>query len=786
MIKSNKLRKDSCGYMAQLCDISTTKGSYSSISIRYAWSKIFRENLEITNAKDLIEEIEFVNNKQREEISDRIIKTLTRIRSSIDLIGLERISGYTKVIENFNGKEILISVDALYKYENKVYGVIAKDKYRDRIKKKTFSNIGTSKKTYEGLLACEYIFPSLNGIIYIDLHPFFELKDDTDESFINAHFSFYDHCKSNDKLEPIDIKLQDSSKKDNCFICKYKIFCAEQKFREQIPLTVALEENSIKNFTLTNSQKDFSEILAGVIKVNAVAGSGKTTSIAMRIINIVKANYLPEDILCISFTNNAATEMKEKIAKLANADISERCNIYTFHGFCQKILEDNYKKFGYTHIPTVATKVDKIKILNDILDKMPKINGLRYEDPLLNMKNAKGSLFQIYDLVDEYLKRGFLENKEIELDVYGVLMEMEKEMIAKNLIDLNSLISWINKLDLSPYQFSHIIIDEGQDTSNIQFEIVTKISRNAISLAVAGDPMQSIFGWLYLDVDNLINFNKNFHSVKEINFSENFRTTKEIADFANKLITGGPKIQAFKNGPAPKILKIEDYNEINDIIRLHNSFKYGTIGILARYKKQSEMLNIQYNSGAKYLFKQDIVLSVKKLAEYILNGTNSECILEFLKYTNSISDDLSLEDLKNKYQEKVIEIKDLEKTFEYYGSKKQFFLYLLGHFKDEDGILSNIDFNKFNDLADIYHYLKESIMFDDDTTFVTKNESNILFTTVHASKGSEFDTVILLLDSFDISNDESIRLLYTAVTRAKENLYLVYKDNADKIISLFQ
>lgn len=787
MIKSNKLKNDSCGYKLQLADITTSKTYSYKKSYRYIWSKAFREDLDVQDFDNLLEEVEFINLKQKEEISNIMKSSYSRIQRCLNVLGMKRIGGYTKTTETFANKDVKISVDAIYTYKDMIYGLIAKDKYRDRYKKKTFENIGLSKVTYEGYLACTYLTPMLDGIIYVDMHPFFEKKvDDTDE-FIYAHFSFYEAGK-NEGLLPIEEVLTDCEKKDNCFLCQYNIFCKDSVVKEQIPCVIP-EENTIKTkIILTPSQKEFVNTLSGIIRVNAVAGSGKTSAVALRIVNLLKNGYAPEDILCISFTNNAVSEMKEKISKYTNDEIAERCNISTFHGFCQKVLDRHYKDFGYNCPPLIASKVDKIRILNNVLDGLPKVPGFRYEDPALNMKNAKGALFQAYDLVDEFLKKGYIKKHELELDIFSVVTEMQNEMLKRNLIDLNSLISQINYLDLKDYQYSHIILDEGQDTSEIQFEILKKIASNpkTISLAVVGDELQNIFEWLYLSKDNLTNLPSKFGSVKTINFVENFRTTSEIASFANKLIQkirpNGKLIVASKTGVMPQILKIDDYSEINEIIRMHNSCEAGTIGILARNKSLSSLLSVQFNSGAKYLFKQDIVHSVTKLAKYILDGSNPECVLEYLKYTDAVKDPTDLETLNCLYREKVKEIENLRKAFLCYSNSKALFLYLIAHMKDDDGVLSNINFDKFKNLKNIYQFLNERELFDDDSTFITKNSSNITFSTVHSSKGSEFSTVILLLDKFKIETEEDKRLLYVAITRAKENLYIVYKDQNPRII----
>lgn len=789
MIKSNKLRWDSCGYKMQLSDITTTRTFSYMKSYKYMWSKLFRENLDESEIDKLLEEVEFINNKQKEEISALMTVTYSRIRRVFNILNLERVEGYTKVIENICGKEILISVDGIYRCHDKLYGVIAKDKYKDRYKKKSPNNMGWSKTTYEGILTCQYINPALDGIIYADLHPFFKMTTEDTDEFIQAHLSFYDPNKS-DTLKPLDELINNCEKAENCFLCKYKIFCEKQPVKESIPCTAPKIPSSSNPITLTQSQDDFVNTLSGVIKVNAVAGSGKTSAVALRIVNLLKNGYSPQDILCISFTNNAVSEMKEKIAKYTNDEIAEKCNVYTFHGFCQKVLEKHYMDFGYSAPPSIASKVEKVKILNDVLDRLPKIPGLYYENPALNMKKAKGSLFQAYDLVDEYLKKGYISKRDMELDVFSIVSEMEKEMLENNLIDLNSLISHINYLDLNDFQFSHIILDEAQDTSEVQFDILKKIASKprTISLAVVGDELQNIFQWLYLSKDNLANLSSKFNSVKVINFSENFRTTEEIASYANKLIENmsptSSKIIANKQGVMPQFMKINDYSEINDIIRMHNSFEYGTIGILARNKSLSSLLSIQYNSGAKYLFKQDIVHSVTKLAKYLLDGSNPEVIFEYLKYTNQDFDDSDLEGLSNLYKTKKDEIDSLKKVFLSYSSHKDLFLYLIAHMRDDDNVLSNINFSKFKTLNNIYDYLIHSELFDDDTTYTTQNDSNVIFSTVHSSKGSEYETVILLLDKFKIETEEDKRLLYVAVTRAKENLYFVYKEPNEKIIRL--
>ena len=280
----------------------------------------------------------------------------------------------------------------------------------------------------------------------------------------------------------------------------------------------------------------------GPALVIAGAGSGKTRVLTRRIAYLIEERKVhPNSILAITFTNKAAKEMKERIAELVDFDINYMW-VGTFHSICVRILRRFIEKLGYERNFLIFDADDqKIVVKECILElnlntKNYNPNAIRGQ--ISNLKNSRIS-------PEEYIK----ENHSLYRErMIGEIYKLYNEKLKKsNSLDFDDLLLKALELiekheDVADYyknKFEHILVDEYQDTNRVQYLLVknlgTKKEGNS-NVFVVGDEDQSIYGWRGADIQNILDFEKDFPNAEVIKLERNYRSTKNILDAANYVI----------------------------------------------------------------------------------------------------------------------------------------------------------------------------------------------------------------------------------------------------------
>ena len=292
-----------------------------------------------------------------------------------------------------------------------------------------------------------------------------------------------------------------------------------------------------KKDTLNPSQHAAVTHPGGPLLVLAGAGSGKTKIITERISHLVtKEGVSPHRILAVTFTNKAANEMRERVSHLIPGS-AKGLWIGTFHSTALRILKRDIDKLpGFDRNFAIYDDADQIRLIKDC---MARLNiGERGIEPRFvrtridRAKNRGG-------------KPGDTGNDELDEDITNIFELYEKEMRKLNALDFGDLLHVTARLFeekpevLEAYQeqFRHILVDEYQDTNNVQYRIVEMLSRKHKNIFVVGDDNQSIYGWRGADITNILNFEKDFPSASIIKLEKNYRSTKNILNAANGLIT---------------------------------------------------------------------------------------------------------------------------------------------------------------------------------------------------------------------------------------------------------
>ena len=294
--------------------------------------------------------------------------------------------------------------------------------------------------------------------------------------------------------------------------------------------------------SLNEKQREAASHDKGPILVIAGAGTGKTRVLTHRIAYLIESGKsMPWEVLAITFTNKAAQEMKERIAKLIDYSI-DKMWIGTFHSICVRILRRFIDRIGYDKSFTIYDTDDQKIVIKDCikeLDLDPKIYNFNNIRSLIsNEKNNRNT-------PDNYIKDNY--NNFAKRNMGEVYALYEKKLKASNALDFDDLIVKTLKLldtnedvlELYQDRFKYILVDEYQDTNNVQYNLIKILGKKKNgdnNIFVVGDEDQSIYGWRGADISNILNFEKDFMGAKIVKLEKNYRSTNVILSAANGVI----------------------------------------------------------------------------------------------------------------------------------------------------------------------------------------------------------------------------------------------------------
>jgi len=304
------------------------------------------------------------------------------------------------------------------------------------------------------------------------------------------------------------------------------------------------EENILEN--LNDSQREAVTSTEGYIRVIAGAGSGKTRALTHRFAYLVNEVGIPAgNILCVTFTNKAANEMRARIHRLTGDKDTGYIN--TFHGFCANVLQEESYVFQYPKSFLVLDNSD----INAMLSIIYEERGLTLRDKTFSKARDMIEMKKLFEIPDYYedifnmsveeLKEKYLSKTATDdIIFYGYLYQQKKcfgldynDLILFTLyvfrVSEESRIKWQKRL-------MYIMIDEFQDIDKPQYDLMKVLADYHKNLFVVGDPDQTIYTWRGADIRYLLNFNEEFPGTTTIMMNENYRSTPEILNVANDLI----------------------------------------------------------------------------------------------------------------------------------------------------------------------------------------------------------------------------------------------------------
>ncbi len=299
---------------------------------------------------------------------------------------------------------------------------------------------------------------------------------------------------------------------------------------------VPKQVSSTRLMKLNAAQKQAVEHKSGPLLILAGAGSGKTRVITQRIARLIELGTDPAGILAVSFTNKSAAEMRERLAHLVDAKKAEKVWMSTFHSFGVRFLEDEHKALGYRF--TIFDQSDVLGLIKQLMASLPqgsvrnldaqtiasqisiwKNKNIRPETLSTKDEEYHDAAAELYPLYEQALKRFHaLDFDDLVLKPLA-LLESDKALQAK----------WRKR-------FSHLLIDEFQDTNAAQLNLVQAIAPSTGNICVVGDDDQSIYGWRGAEPDNILRFKDHFENTTVIALEDNYRSTQPILDVANTVI----------------------------------------------------------------------------------------------------------------------------------------------------------------------------------------------------------------------------------------------------------
>mgnify|MGYP004658298517 FL=1 len=587
---------------------------------------------------------------------------------------------------------------------------------------------------------------------------------------------------------------------------------------------------------LNNEQKKAATFKDGPCLVIAGAGSGKTKVLTTRIANLIENGVKPYNILAITFTNKAAGEMRERVNNIINA---HDAFIGTFHSFGLKIIRENSALFNLTSAFTLIDTEDQTSIIKKIM------KDINITDKMISPAFIKSKIsFIKNNMLSDSEIANFLisENEKIAVKIY---YEYEKILKRNNTLDFDDLLKKpvelfnSNKEVLEKYQdkFKYILIDEYQDTNEVQYKLVKLLSKKYLNLFVVGDPSQSIYAFRGANYQNILNFEKDFKGCTVIKLPQNYRSTQTILDAANEVISHNKQrkdLDLFSDlGQGVKIKYIRTFNDsmenkrvVDEIQKLYEEgYNRKDMAIFYRTNAQSRSIedalvkaNIPYKVfGSFYFYKRKEIKDLLAYLKLIANPSDDVSLERVINEPKRKIGDKTIENLREKARSlnismfeaidsgKELEFKNLilnlieiskdtsitgliDKTLELSKMKETY--------ENDKSLESDIrleNLMEFRSVSETYEKETGNVNLSDflmevslvsDAAEYSLDADAVTLMTVHSAKGLEFKVVFIIgLEenimpiSKALYDDEELeeerRLMYVAITRAKEKLYLL-------------
>ena len=426
----------------------------------------------------------------------------------------------------------------------------------------------------------------------------------------------------------------------------------------------------------------------GAMIVIAGAGSGKTRVLTVRIANLMHQGVDAFNILALTFTNKAAREMKKRIAEIVGNNEAKNLWMGTFHSVFAKILRSEAEKLGYPSNFTIYDSQDSLRCLGGIIKEMQLDKDVYKPKQILGrISQYKNSLITVraYFNNPELQEADAMSKKPRMGEIYNNYVE---RCFKSGAMDFDDLLLKTNELlnrfpdVLAKYQdrFRYILVDEYQDTNHSQYLIVKALSDRFQNICVVGDDAQSIYAFRGANINNILNFQKDYDGVKMYRLEQNYRSSKNIVEAANNVIdknkTKLDKIVWTANDDGPKIKvhrSITDGEEGRFVAgtifeqKMQNQLPNSHFAILYRTNAQSRAMedalrkrDIPYRIyGGLSFYQRKEIKDVLSYLRLVINPKDEEALVRVINYPARGIGDTTVEKLTvaaNHYKRSIFEV----------------------------------------------------------------------------------------------------------------------------------
>ena len=283
--------------------------------------------------------------------------------------------------------------------------------------------------------------------------------------------------------------------------------------------------------SLNQAQRQAVAALDGPVLILAGAGTGKTRTVTCRIAHMLEKKIPPDQILAVTFTNKAASEMRERIGGMVSKKAANEMTVCTFHSLCVRLLRGGIDKLGYKKNFSICSGSDQVGIMKQLLVRMGGTDEkVKPEAVLGAISNAKNKGLDPAELEDDFFA--------------NLAVAYQNELRAQNAVDFDDLLLFAEKIlrehsdvrDHFRTRFTRVTVDEFQDTNALQMQLLQQLVGAPYHVCVVGDDDQSIYGWRGAESANILQFERFFPDPRIIRLEENYRSTHAVLHTANSLI----------------------------------------------------------------------------------------------------------------------------------------------------------------------------------------------------------------------------------------------------------
>ncbi len=373
---------------------------------------------------------------------------------------------------------------------------------------------------------------------------------------------------------------------------------------------------------LNDSQRKAVEYVGSPQMIIAGAGSGKTRVLTFKIAYLIqKEKYKPESILALTFTNKAANEMKERIKELIGKK-ADNLWMGTFHSIFAKILRIEAKHTAFQRNFSIYDTEDSLSLVNNIINNF----DIDIEGITPNSIRHRISFMKNHMVMPKEYRKNHVHSFDDEkiADIYD---EYQKRLVANNAMDFDDLLlkpielfnAKPNILQKYKKKFSYLLVDEFQDTNKAQYELLKLFVSRSCKITVVGDDAQSIYSWRGANLDNMLNFGKDYPKHKIFRLEQNYRSTKTILQAADSIIKNN-KEQLVKtlwteNNDGEKLSVIKCADEKDEALQIARHIKRE----ITKKKLSHKDFTVLYRTNAQSRVLEDIFRK-EKLPYAIIGG----------------------------------------------------------------------------------------------------------------------------------------------------------------------